>query len=131
MARHLRQHGSRPYAYVEEGHLATPAMAVVPAAIDRRRVAFEQGDAQALRPGLGAFDVVLLANLVDRLPDPRRCLISLPDRVRPGGQLIVTTPCTWLEDYTPRATWPGGFEKDGRPVKTLETLRGVLAPHFP
>ena len=55
VARHLQQHGSMPYAYVEEGHLTTPTTAVVPAEIDRHRVTFEQGDAQALRPDLGSF----------------------------------------------------------------------------
>ena len=118
------------YAYVEEGQLTTPTTAVVPTEINRSRVTFEQGDAQDLRPDLGAFDVVLLANLVDRLREPRRCLGSLPNFVRPGGQLIVTTPCTWLVDYTARPHWLGGFEQDGRPVRTLETLQAVLAPHF-
>jgi putative 4-mercaptohistidine N1-methyltranferase len=130
VARRLQQQGSMPYAYVEEGQLTTPATAVVPAQIDRRRVTFEQGDAQALRPDLGSFDVVLLANLVDRLREPRQCLDSLPKFVRPGGQLIVTTPCTWLGDYTARPHWLGGFEEEGRPVRTLETLTVVLAPHF-
>ena len=130
VARHLQQHGSISYAYVEEGHLTTPATAVVPAEIDRHRVAFEQGDAQALRPDLGEFDVVLLANLVDRLRDPRQCLSTLPGFVRTGGQLILTTPCTWIEDYTDRSHWLGGFEQNGRPVRTLETLRAVLDPHF-
>ena len=96
----------------------------------RSRVTFEQGDALALRSDLGAFDVVLLANLVDRLREPRRCLVSLSDLVRSGGQLIVTTPCTWLEDYTAQLHWLGGFEQEGRPVRTLETLQAVLAPHF-
>ena len=53
VARHLQQHGSIAYAYVEEGLLTTPATAVVPAEIDRRRVTFEQGDAQALASGPG------------------------------------------------------------------------------
>lgn len=130
VARHLQQHGSMPYAYVEEGRLTTAATAVVPARIDRSRVTFEQGDALALRSDLGAFDVVLLANLVDRLRDPRQCLRALPSLVRSGGQLIVTTPCTWLEDYTAQSHWLGGFEQEGRPVRTLETLQVVLAPHF-
>ena len=130
VARHLQQQGSMPYAYVMEGHLTTPAMAVVPAGIDRHRITFEQGDAQDLRPDLGLFDVVLLANLVDRLREPRRCLLSLSGLVRPGGQLIVTTPCTWLEDHTAPSHWLGGFEEEGRPVRTLETLQAVLAPHF-
>jgi putative 4-mercaptohistidine N1-methyltranferase len=130
VARHLQQQGSIAYDYVEEGLLTTSAAAQVPAGIDRRRVTFEQGDAQALRPDLGQFDVVLMANLVDRLRDPSRCLSALPSHLRTGGQLILTTPCTWLEDYTPRSHWLGGFEQDGRPVKTLAMLQRVLEPHF-
>lgn len=130
VARQLQQQGSISYAYAEEGILTTPATALVPAGIDRHRVKFEQGDAQALRADLGMFDVVLMANLVDRLREPRRCLDSLPALVRSGGQLILTTPCTWLEDYTARPQWLGGFEENGRPVRTLETLQAVLEPHF-
>ena len=130
VARQLQRHGSVSYAFVEDGLLTTPATAAVPAELDRGRVTFEQGDAQALRPDLGRFDVVLLANLVDRLRDPNQCLSALPSLVRTSGQLILTTPCTWLEDYTPRSHWLGGFEHNGRPVKTLATLRAVLDPHF-
>jgi putative 4-mercaptohistidine N1-methyltranferase len=130
VARQLQQHGSTSYAYVEEGSLTTQAIAVVPAEIDRRRVAFEQGDAQALRSNLSEFDVVVLVNLVDRLRDPRQLLSCLPALVRPGGQVILTTPCTWLEDYTARSHWLGGFEQKGRPVRTLETLQSSLQPHF-
>ena len=130
VARELQQKSSFPYAYVEEGLFTTPATARVPAGIDRDRVKFEQGDAQALRSDLGMFDVVLMANLVDRLHNPRRCLDSLPTLVRSGGQLILTTPCTWLEDYTARPQWLGGFEENGRPIRTLETLQAMLEPQF-
>ena len=130
VARHLQQQGSISYAYVEEGVLTTPATALAPAGIERDRVKFEQGDAQALRPDLGMFDVVLMANLVDRLHDPRRCLNSLAALVRSGGQLILTTPCTWLEDYTARPQWLGGFEENGLPIRTLETLQAALEPQF-
>ena len=130
IARHLQQRGSTSYAYVEEGLLTTPATAEVPAEIDRSRVTFEQGNAQALRFDLGQFDVVLMANLVDRLRDPKQCLNALPALVRTGGQLMLTTPCTWLEDYTLRSHWLGGFSQDGRPDKTLATLQAVLDPYF-
>ena len=130
IARHLQQRGSTSYAYVEEGLLTTPAKAEVPAEIDRHQVTFEQGDAQALRAELGQFDVVLMANLVDRLRDPSQCLGALPFLVRTGGQLILTTPCTWLDEYTPRSHWLGGFKQDGRPVRTLATLQAVLDAHF-
>ena len=130
VARHLQQRGSTSYAYVEEGLLTTLATAEVPAGINRHRVTFEQGDAQALRSDLGQFDLVLMANLLDRLRDPSRCLSALPSLLRTGGQLILTTPCTWLEQYTPRSNWLGGFEQDGRPVRTLATLQAVFEPHF-
>ncbi len=129
-AQHLQRDGSLPYAVAEEGALTTPALAQVPPDLDRHRVTFEQGDAQQLRPDLGAFDVVLLANLLDRLHDPRRCLRQLPALVRPGGQLIITTPCTWLEDYTPPDHWLGGFSADGQPIHTRATLETELHSHF-
>ena len=55
-----------------------------------------------LRSDLGDFDVVVMANLICRLPDPRSCLERVPSLVRPGGQLIITSPYTWMEEYTPR-----------------------------
>lgn len=129
-AQRLQREGCMPYAYAEEGMLTRPTMAKVPEEIDRTRVAFEVGDAQALHEGLGVFDVVLLANLMDRLPRPRRCLAVLPTLVRSGGQLILTTPCTWMEDYTSRSEWLGGYEEGGRVVRTLDTIRSVLEPQF-
>ena len=46
----------------------------------------------------------------------------LPSLVRPGGQLLLTTPCTWLEEFTPRGNWPQG--------STREWLTSLLEPHF-
>ncbi|MCL4181687.1 MAG: hypothetical protein KJ072_28620 [Verrucomicrobia bacterium] len=43
---------------------------------------------------------------------------------------MVTTPCTWFEDYTAPSHWLGGFERERRPVRTLEALQALLAPHF-
>jgi len=130
VAAHLQRQGSFTYAYADEGRLAVPATAIVPPDIDRARVRFEQGDALRLRPSLGQFDVVLMANLIDRLSDPRRGLAQLPALVRAGGQVILASPYTWLAEYTPQENWLGGFERDGRAVKTLETLKKILAPDF-
>jgi hypothetical protein len=44
--------------------------------------------------------------------------------------LVLTTPCTWLEQYTSPSRWLGGFAQAGRPVRTLATLQTVLEPHF-
>ena len=97
----------------------------LPLDIPTDQVHFEQGDACALRPDLGKFDLVLMANLIDRLPDPARCLARLPNLVHPQGWLIITSPYTWLEEYTPRSKWLGD---DGR--GTLEALKKNLAPAF-
>jgi SAM-dependent methyltransferase len=103
---------------------------MVPPEIDRARVSFEPGDAQNLRPDLGSFDIVLMANLLDRLRAPQLCLRRLPDLLKPGGLLIITSPCTWMTEYTPRENWLGGFERHGQRVKTLDTLQSILAPDF-
>jgi putative 4-mercaptohistidine N1-methyltranferase len=88
------------------------------------RVLFEQGDACNLRSGLGKFDLVLMANLIDRLPDPAKCLACLPGLVEARGWLVTTSPYTWLEEYTPRAQWLD----DGN--GTLATLKKILDPSF-
>jgi putative 4-mercaptohistidine N1-methyltranferase len=130
VADHLKAQGSITYAYVEEGRLTIPATAVVPPEIDRGRVVFEQADAQALREDLGDFDVVLMANLIDRLREPRRCLGQMARLVKPGGQLILTSPYTWTEEYTPATHWLGGFEKDDHKVRTLDTLKSLFRETF-
>ena len=130
VAGHLRQNGSFLFARVVEGDLTQPCQAIVPPNIQRDRVRFQRGDALELPKDMGSFDVVLLANLLDRLRDPRRCLARLPSLVNPGGQLIITSPYTWLEEHTPRENWLGGFERDGQRVRTQETLQEILAPDF-
>ena len=126
----IRREGSLGYVRTDEGALTTPLVARAPDGVDGSRVAFEVGDAMALRDGLGAFDVVLMANLIDRLSEPRRCLARLPTLVRPGGQLVITSPYTWLEEFTPREHWLGGCECDGVRVTTLDGLRAALEGDF-
>ncbi len=126
----LRDQGSMDYLRRDEGELSMPLTARVPAEIDASRVAFETGDAQDLRADLGAFDVVLMANLIDRLAEPRRCLQRLPGLVKAGGQLIITSPYTWLEEFTAREFWLGGREFDGRARTTREGLQLALSADF-
>lgn len=126
----LREKGELVFRFRIEGDLRRDANAAVPTGIARERVAFEVGDAMNLRPDLDPFDVVLAANLIDRLPRPSTLLERLPELVSPDGQLIIISPYTWLEEFTPREHWLGGFERDGRPVTTLACLQTILAPAF-
>ncbi len=130
VAGHLKKNGSFLYGCIEEGELTKPCQAAVAAEIDRGRVNFERGDAMELRADLGGFDVVLMANLLDRLRQPRRCLEQLPRLLKTGGQLIITSPYTWLTEFTPRKSWLGGFERGGKRFRTLDALKEVLSPDF-
>ena len=103
----LAADGQLAYRRLESGNTYTDCIAHVEPAVDRSRVCFEQGDAQNLRDDLGQFEVVLACNLICRLAEPTRLLKRLPDLVKPGGQLVITTPFTWLETYTPAAHWLG------------------------
>jgi putative 4-mercaptohistidine N1-methyltranferase len=130
IAGHLRARGSFSFRYIEEGQLARRGRAVVPPDIERRRVTFALGDAMHPRAGLGKFDVVLMSNLIDRLGKPKACLKHLPLLLKSGGQLILTSPYSWLPEYTRRARWLGGRRRGGRPVRTFAALRRILSPHF-
>jgi putative 4-mercaptohistidine N1-methyltranferase len=126
----IRRDGMLAYERTDEGALTTPLKALLPDGVDRGRVSFEQGDAMSLRSDLGQFDVVVCANLIDRLHAPLRCLQRLPELVKPGGQLVITSPYTWLEEYTPRPHWVGGFDRSGHRVTTLEGLTETLGADF-
>ncbi len=97
----------------------------LPGDVRTEHVRFEQGDACALRADLGTFDLVLMANLIDRLADPGKCLARLPGLISPGGWLVITSPYTWLEEYTPRGKW-----LDGGGRGALSALKERLAPAF-
>lgn len=118
----LRQGLVISYTRLEEAHHSSVLQARPPGNIDPARLSFEQGDAMDLRPDLGTFDRVHAANLLCRLSDPLRLLRRLPSLVVPGGELILATPCTWLEEFTPPAQWP---ETD-----TLSWLRHHLSADF-
>lgn len=96
----------------------------------RQRARFLQGDASQPDPELGTFDLVFAGNLIDRLADPAAFLAQMPGLVRPGGVLVITSPYTLLEEYTPRSHWIGGFEKNGQPARVLDGLRSHLGSGF-
>ncbi len=129
-AQELQKNGSLTYERTDEGTLRTPLTARISDDIDRTRVRFETGDAMDLRDHLGAYDVVLMANLIDRLSHPGRCLERLSGLVNPGGQLVITSPYTWMPDFTEPTQWLGGYERAGQRVTTLDGLHQHLDKDF-
>ncbi len=125
-AERLRTAGEIAYEHTVEGHRTAAATACIPSGVDPARIRFAVGDAMALPDDLGAFDVVLAANLLCRLPDPRVFLACLPSLVKPGGQLLMTTPFTWLAEFTPPEKWIGGQPA----CESADELKAILALHF-
>ena len=94
------------------------------------RVQFFQGDACNLKQNFKDFDFILAANLIDRLSDPQAFLLSLKNLLKVGGVVLIASPYVWLEEFTPREKWLGGFKKDGESFKTLDGLKNILADDF-
>jgi putative 4-mercaptohistidine N1-methyltranferase len=113
-----------------EGALEKPVLIKLPKGIYPEKVYFEQGDAEQLRTNLGEFDLVLMANLIDRLKNPRRCLEQMPLLVKKHGILMITSPYTWLEEFTEKKNWLGGIQQKPKNIQTLDTLKKILNPNF-
>ncbi len=94
------------------------------------KVEFFQGDACNLKPIFTGYDLVLAANLIDRLYDPELFLTTIHGRINPGGVLLIASPYTWLEEHTRQEDWLGGYKKDGENHTTLDGLKAVLLPNF-
>jgi putative 4-mercaptohistidine N1-methyltranferase len=121
-AEKMRVKGRLDYRCLEEAATGSTLTAARPEGVEPDRVRFVRGDAMDLDGDLGTFDLVHAANLVCRLSDPGRFLSRLPDLVRSAGQLVLTTPCTWLEEFTPMANWPT--------ASTLDLLKRHLEGTF-
>ena len=132
-AQQVRKTGSATFRVRDEGDLLKQETVLLDPSIDRTRTTFRQADACSLPADWVGFDAVLLANVIDRLPSPKACLgrMSGPNGlVRPGGILVVTSPYSWKEEYTPKEAWLGGFERDGVEVRSVDGLRAALGPEF-
>ncbi len=127
------QQGRLRYTLQDEGELLSYQerdLASLGLADVANRVQFSQGDACNLKPTLTGYDLILAANLIDRLYSPRQFLSQVHTRLNPGGMLLIASPYTWLEEHTPKEEWLGGFKRDGENFTTLDGLHEVLDPHF-
>ncbi len=121
-ANRLREGHQEFYERLDEAHHKTTLRAVLPEGIDPGKSEFLQGDAMHLPDDLGTFDRVHAANLICRLTDPELLLARFPDLLNPGGELVLATPCTWLEGFTAPEKWPAG--------DTLTWLKDHLGSQF-
>ncbi len=130
----LQRHGRIAYLRSEEGELTSQqqhTLAEFELEESKNKVDFRQGDACNLKAHIGGYDLILATNLIDRLYEPRLFLESVHERINAKGMLILTSPYTWLEEFTAKEYWLGGYkDEDGKTVHTLDTLRTILGKHF-
>lgn len=107
----LQKQGFYEYYRRKQGDISEKRIAKVPAHAKRERVAFKQGDAENLG-AIGPFDLIVASNLIDRLKNPEKFLNSLPEKLTKEGVLVLTSPYSWLEDYSEKEKWIGG--RDGK-----------------
>jgi 5-histidylcysteine sulfoxide synthase/putative 4-mercaptohistidine N1-methyltranferase len=116
-----------------EGDLSVSRQARAPVLAADALVDFRQGDACDLDASLEGFDMVLGSNLLCRLPDPKAFLKRLGGPrglVRPGGVLALASPLSWMEQFTPKGAWLGGFMDGQGPRGSFEGLRDALGDEF-
>jgi len=106
-AHKMRDEGRVSIAWQNEGREMEELVLEAPRG-NAETLHFEQGDAMNLRPDLGSFRRVHASNLICRLPQPELLLKRLPELVESGGELVLATPFSWLEEYTPKDHWPKG-----------------------
>jgi len=98
---------------------------------DVNKVEFWQGDACNLKAHFKNYNLIMATNLIDRLYEPKLFLDKVHERINKDGYLILTSPYTWLEEYTKKEFWLGGYEdENGNTVSTLDGLKNVLEENF-
>lgn len=129
----LIQQGLLRYTLTDEGDLVfykERSLAGLGLENVKNKVEFLQGDACNLKSILTGYDLILAANLIDRLYDPTKFLANVHERINLGGLLLIASPYTWLEEHTKKEAWIGGYKRDGESFTTLDGLKMILGNHF-
>jgi putative 4-mercaptohistidine N1-methyltranferase len=133
-AAELQKNGRIRYAQNAEGALKKQILIELDAynyGESSAHAVFSQGDACNLAPQFKEYDLVMATNLIDRLYQPQLFLNTIHERINTGGFLVLTSPYTWLEEYTQKKFWIGGYvDENGREVSTLDGLTKLLEANF-
>jgi ribosomal protein S12 methylthiotransferase RimO len=133
IANKMKKNKALSYLDVTEGELANKKTVTLESlALDDldSTVNFYAQDAMNLDKSLNSYDLVIAVNLIDRLHTPLDFLNEIPNRMNKEGILLIASPYTWLEEFTKKENWLGGYIKDGIEVKTLEGLKSALLGEF-
>lgn len=122
-ARLLQIQGNLEYSLPQEGGQLSKRIASLPEGIHPTRAEFLCMDVMEFMQTTSPYQIVLAANLICRLADPKAFLEGIHHLVAPSGQLILTSPYSWLEEFTPRSQWLEG-------KNMLSSLKNILGKHF-
>ena len=122
-AQAMQEVGQVQIRIIEEGQRSAVVTRQLDPQIDRSKCRFFVGDALQVSPELGNFDLILAANLIDRVPRPADLLKEIKRLVRAGGHVILASPYTWLEEFTPRGDWLADAS-----ANTLSRIQEILEP---
>jgi putative 4-mercaptohistidine N1-methyltranferase len=128
-AQEIQRTGKVQFRRQEEGSFYTAITRQLDPTIDRTRCRFEVGDALQLRSDLGTFDLVLAANLIDRVNSPRALLAAIRRLINLDGYLLIASPYTWLAEFTPPEEWLAATQSWSE-TSTLQAFREQLGDEF-
>jgi putative 4-mercaptohistidine N1-methyltranferase len=133
VAKQFQAEGTYCYQQMEEGELlSTRCVHLTDFGFSEacHKIKFMQGNALELNEDMGKFDLILAANLIDRLPDPEQFLAGVHQYMISDGVLVIASPYDWQERFTPKPKWLGGCYRAGLPMTSLEGISRQLKPRF-
>lgn len=122
-AQAIQKAGEVQIRILEEGQRSTVVTRRLDPQIDRSKCRFIVEDALRTSSKFGIFDLVLAANLIDRVSRPADLLREIKQLVKSNGHVILASPYTWLEEFTPRENWLSDAT-----ASTFRRIQEILEP---
>ena len=126
-ANKMKATGRLEYEGPVQGDITIQRVATLDPSVNVDACKFFVGDALNVDPALGTFDAVLAANLLCRVPHPRKLLDSFSKLINQGGVLVLVSPYSWWEGATNVSEWIGGVP--GKP-SSEEQVIAILSKDF-
>lgn len=129
----LQKTGEIDYFRRDEGELGarvTVSLESLGLSRSAGKVKFSVGDASQLGQNYVDYDLIFAGNLIDRLRNPGAFLADIHRHLVVGGTLVVSSPYTLMDEFTPIGNWIGGYERNGKPYTVYDGMKSILASHF-
>jgi 5-histidylcysteine sulfoxide synthase/putative 4-mercaptohistidine N1-methyltranferase len=129
----LQEKGQASYSIRKEGDIKSYKKAILDqdSLCHVNKIKFMQGDACNLSDADKNMDLIFAGNLIDRLNNPIMFLENIHAYLVIGGHLAISSPYTWLEEYTKKSNWLGGIRnKNGDFIDTYQGIANILDKNF-